>query len=245
MPKLMSTVSIADQLKVLIELQKLDGEIYRLRRELGAKPVEAARLKEEHSKLAQGLQAAETRYKSAEVKRNQLETELGLKEQQVKKFQVQMYQVKTNKEYSALQLEIEGLKADKSVLEEEILKLMEEADRVKAQVASERDRLKMEEASLNSRLGLIDQEGQKIKVSIEQLQGARTELTPQVDSRVLSQYERILERKEGNALVPVRENSCSGCNMILPPQAINEVMMNTRLIPCESCARILYIESSS
>jgi len=241
----MSTVAIADQLKVLIELQKLDGEIYQLRRELGAKPVEAARLKEDHSKLMQGLQAAEARTKSTEVRRNQLEMDLGQKEQQIKKFQIQMYQVKTNKEYSALQLEIEGLKADKSVLEEEILKLMEEVDRAKAQVASERDRLKAAEASLNSRLGLMDQEAQRIRASIEQLQGARIVLTPKVDPRVLSQYERILQRKEGTALVPVRGDACSGCNMILPPQAINEVQMNTRLIPCESCARILYIESSS
>ena len=63
-----------------------------------------------------------------------------------------------------------------------------------------------------------------------------------MDPPALSQYERILERKEGSALVPVRGNACSGCNMVLPPQAINEVQMNTRLIPCESCARILYIE---
>jgi hypothetical protein len=238
----MTTVSIANQLKTLIELQKLDGEIYRLRRDLNAQPAQAARLKEDQAKRTLGLQAAEVRAKSLELKRNQLEMELGSKEQQIKKLQVQLYQVKTNKEYSALQLEIEGLKADKSVFEEEILKLMEEVDRAKGQVASEKEQLKVQEGELKIRLDRIEQESRKAQGSIEQLQTARADLVPKVDSKMLSQYERILERKEGSALVPVRGNSCSGCHMVLPPQAINEVQMSMRLIPCESCARILYIE---
>ena len=241
----MTTVSIADQLKALIELQKLDGEIYRLRRDLAVLPVKAAQLKDEHAKRTLGLQTAEARTKSLELKRNQLETELGSKEQQIKKLQMQLYQVKTNKEYSALQLEIEGSKADKSVFEEEILKLMEEVDRAKGLSVTEKEQIKVQEGQLKAQLDLIEQESQRIKTAVEQLQAARAANVPKVDPKVLLQYEKILERKEGSALVPVRGNSCSGCNMILPPQAINEVMMNTRLIPCESCARILYIESEA
>ena len=37
-------------------------------------------------------------------------------------------------------------------------------------------------------------------------------------------------------------DACGGCNMNLPPQVINEIMMKKNLIFCESCARILYIE---
>ena len=241
----MTTTAISDQLKVLIELQKLDGEIYRLKLDLNAQPARSARLKEEHARQSEGLKAAEASTKSIELKRNQMETDLAGKEQQVKKLQTQLYQLKTNKEYSAMQLEIEGLKADKSVLEEEILKLMEEIDRSKGQSASERERLKAQEGELNGRLAQIEQESQKSKASIERLRSARAELLPKVDPRVLSQYERILDRKEGLALVPIRGDACAGCHMVLPPQAINEVQIGSRLIPCESCARILYIEPTS
>lgn len=241
----MTTVSIADQLKILVELQKLDGQIYGFRRELNAQPAEIARLKEDHLRKTQGVQTIVSRYQSLEVKRNQLETDLGQKEQQTKKLQIQMYQVKTNKEYSAFQLEIAGLKADQSVLEEEILKLMEEIDRAKSQMASEREGLKTEEAALNNRVAVIGQESEKIKAEMERMRAQRGQLAPKVDPRILRQYERVLERREGSALVPVRGNACSGCNMILPPQVINEVQISARLIPCESCARILYIGSVS
>lgn len=238
----MSTVSIADQLKILIELQKLDGEIYRLRRQIQSQPAKSAQLKEEHSKKTEGLKAAEARAKAIELKRNQMELELGQREAQIKKIQGQLFAVKTNKEYSAMQLEIESSKADKSVLEEEILKLMEEVDKAKGQVGVERDQLKVQEGELNVRLSEIDQETQKIKAEADRLQAERAAQAPKVDPQILTRYERVLERKEGSALVPVRGNACSGCNMVLPPQAYNEVMMNTRLIPCENCARILYIE---
>ena len=241
----MATVSIADQLKVLIELQKLDGEIYQLRKALGGKPAEATRLKEEYNRASQGVHAIEARYKALEVKRNQKETDLGQKEEQVKKLQVQLYQLKTNKEYSAMQKEIEGMKADKSVLEEEILNLMEEIERAKTQLAADRERIKAQETELAAQLKMIEARTQEIKASIQQMQSVRATLTPKIDPPVLAQYERILEHKEGSALVPIRGDACGGCHMVLPPQVINEVQMYARLVPCESCARILYIEPTN
>lgn len=241
----MAAVSIADQLKVLVDLQRIDGEIFHLRRQLEAKPAEAARLKEEHQRFTQGLQQTEARYRALEVKRNQRETDLGQKEEQIKRLQVQLFQVKTNKEYSAMQREIEGFRADKSVLEEEVLRIMEEIDGAKALVVAEREQLKTRETELKSRLDGIEQESQGIQASIEELKGKRGAVIPKVDPGILSQYERILERKEGLALVPViGGSSCGGCHMILPPQTVNEVQMNTRLVPCESCARILYVETN-
>lgn len=241
----MSTVSIADQLKILMELQKLDGEIYRLRRELRVKPEEAAHLKQEHQAHTLALQAADSRTKTLEVKRNQMETDLGQKEQQIKKLQGQMFQVKTNKEYSALQKEIEGLKADQSVLEEEILKQMEDVDQAKTAVGAERQTLKIEGEKLNACLQEIQEDLRRIEARIRQLQGQRGVLIPRIDPAILVQYERVLECRDGLALAPVRGNACGGCFMGLPPQLINEVQLAVRLVPCESCARILYMEPVS
>ena len=236
----MATVSIADQLKILIELQALDSQIYQLQRELALKPAEGTRLKAEHQQFTDGLKRMEEQYRALEVKRNQMEVDLGGKESQIKKLQGQLFQVKTNKEYSALQKEIEGFKADKSVLEEEILKFMEQTDQVKGRLASERETLRSKESSLKIALARLDEETQKIQTSIQQIQASRQTLVPKVDPPILTRYERILAAKEGLALVPVKGESCGGCHLVLPPQLVNEVYLATRLVLCESCARILY-----
>ncbi|MBI3317996.1 MAG: hypothetical protein HYZ90_02455 [Candidatus Omnitrophica bacterium] len=240
----MAAISIQDQLKALMELQKLDAQLYGLKRELSQHPARAAALKDQHERAAEGLKAEEAHHKGLEVKRNQMEIDLAGKETQTQKLQAQLYQVKTNKEYSAMQKEIEGAKADRSVLEEEILKLMEEIDRAKARISSEREALKAQEETLQRTLAELETRAQQIETSLKELQAARVLLTPRVEPPVLSRYEKILANKEGLALVPVVKESCGGCHIVLPPQMINEIHMGERLITCESCARILTLEPS-
>ena len=240
----MATVSITDQIKVLVELQGIDFQIYDLRRQLAAQPAQAAALQSEHEKAAEAVRGAESQHKALELKRNQKELELGEKENQIKKLQAQLFQVKTNKEYSALQKEIGGFKADQSVLEEEILKLMEEAEGLKRRFLLEKEALQAKEVKLKADIQRIDEETKRIESSIQQLQSGRGELLPRVDPKILSKYERILDRKSGVALVPVKKESCGGCHMVLPPQRINEIHMADRLMTCESCARILYLETA-
>jgi len=56
---------------------------------------------------------------------------------------------------------------------------------------------------------------------------------------------RILENKQGLALVPVVGSSCGGCHMNVTPQQRNAIKMNEELVFCEMCARILYLEDDS
>jgi len=242
----MSTVSIIDQLKVLVELQELDAQLYQLKRQKNAKPQEAAAIKAQQQESTKGVQALEAQYKAFEVRKKEMELNLEQKETQIKKVQSQLFQCKTNKDYTAMQKEIEGFKADKSVIEEEVLKMMEEADKLKAHQQAEREALKIKDIESAKTLARIEEDTKAFQKQIDELQAQRSELTPKVEPKILRQYERILDRWGGIALVPVVKGSaCGGCNIVLPPQLINEIMAGTRLIPCESCARILYIDPNA
>ncbi len=65
---------------------------------------------------------------------------------------------------------------------------------------------------------------------------------PEIDPNGLSRYEKILNNKNGIAVVPVIDTACSGCQMKLNPQMINLVKMQDRLVECDMCSRILYFE---
>lgn len=238
----MTATSILDQLKVLLGLQGLDAQLYRLELRLREIPRETAALKAQSQKAATGLQALEQQHKALEVKRAQMEGDLGQKEAQIKKLQGQLFQVKTNKEYGALQKEIEGLKADQSVLEEEILKVMDEVDRTKARLEAEKVSLRSKEDQTAQAATLLENESASVQDSAKELEAERSKLTPKVDPLTLGRYDRILEHKEGLALVPVLQGACSGCHMAIPPQTINEIQMSAHFITCESCARILYVD---
>jgi predicted nucleic acid-binding Zn-ribbon protein len=48
--------------------------------------------------------------------------------------------------------------------------------------------------------------------------------------------------RDGIAVAEVKNGACSACFMSLRPQMLVELKTTDKLITCESCTRILYIE---
>lgn len=231
---------IQEQINTLIELQKIDAEIYKLKEEKARKPGQKQALEEAFEQKKQALKVNEDELKSLQLKRKEGEIDLETKEKEIKKYQTQLYQIKTNKEYTSLQKEIDGLKADNAVLEDDILELMEKIDKIKAQILEEKEKLVVEEKNLKEETGKIEQEIKNIDERISSLEKERGQLCPNIEKGALAQYERVLKARGEMAFVPIVGESCGGCHRVLPPQVINEARMKDRIITCDFCARLLY-----
>jgi predicted nucleic acid-binding Zn-ribbon protein len=241
----MQKINVEEQLNILIKLQALDSQLYRLRKERVAKPklIEELEARRNHEQAA--VKEIEEKIKANQLRRKQKEMDLQAKEESVKKLSTQLYQIKTNKEYQTMQHEIEGHKADNSLLEDEILAIMEEADSLSKELVKEKELFAEAEKRLNEDRKKIEGEIAVIDNEIADFESQRNELTAQVDKKVLSQYEKVLVNREGVALVVVKNHACQGCFINLPPQVINEIRMKDKITVCESCARILYIENDA
>ena len=225
---------------VLCRLQDVDRQIWELKRRQAALPEQLTDVQQAHEAQAQRVAAAEAQLKTVQLGQKSKEMELGSKEEAIKKAQAQLYQVKTNKEYTAMQHEIEGFKADKSVLEDEILSMMDGIEQAQRAVAQEREGLRREDEALRRETVRIDGERQQMDRQLADLTAQRDQLVPQVSVKILDVYERVLDNRQGLALVPVDGEACGGCHMILPPQVIHEVRMAEQLIRCGNCTRLLY-----
>lgn len=231
---------VQEQIDNLVKLQEIDAEIYRLNEEKALKPVEKEELTEEFEQKKALLKTKEDELKAMQLKRKDRELDLETKEKEVKKYQTQLLQIKTNKEYMSLQKQIAGLKADNSVLEDEILELLEKVDKVRQAVSQDKENLVAEENRWQEETKKIDREIGQIEERIAFLGRQRTELCANVEKTLLAKYERILKAKSGLAFVPVVGETCGGCHKVVPPQVINETRMKDKMITCEFCARLLY-----
>ncbi|MBN1793645.1 MAG: hypothetical protein JW844_01625 [Candidatus Omnitrophica bacterium] len=231
---------IAQQVDFLIELQKLDKKIYEFQSAITAKPKELENEKAGIDEQMLHVQHAEDQLKQLQLLHKEKEMELSSKEENVKKLQSQLFQVKTNKEYSALQNEIEGLKADNSLLEEEIIVLLDKISEAEELLHKEKERSNEKKKKFGETETRFKTEIEHMEQQLLQLQANRQKITPQVDKKILDRYERILEGRNGFALAPVINGSCGGCNMDLPPQMVNEVQLKNNIVTCERCARILF-----
>jgi len=241
----MQTVNLKLQLTSLIRLQRIDSEIYILKDEKDTKPKEVEVLRLSFEAKKQHL--AELEKKSLDLQKQKKERELDLasKEENAKKLQSQLYQLKTNKEYQAMLKQIQDAKADASVIEDKILEVFEQMDKIKAEVEEEKKRLQQEEQVFNQEKKKVDGRIKEIDERLVQLESQRKQIIPEIDQKIFTQYERILASRDGLAIVIVKDDSCQGCNMYVPPQVINLIKMYERIVPCEVCNRILYIEDEA
>ena len=235
---------MADLLDILKRLQAIDGELFRLRREEREKPKALERVAAQVAAQEAAVKDAESKLTALQLTQKEKEGELQTREAQVKKLQGQLFQVKTNKEYSTMQHEIEALKADNSLLEEVILKIFDAIDQAAKGRKAEQAKLAEQQEQLRRERERIERELSTIRAQIEQLEQDRTILTPDVPKASLAAYERILGIREGLAMVPLVNDSCGGCHRRLPPQVMNQVYLKADLVTCESCNRILYFDES-
>jgi len=234
--------NLQDQLRILIELQAIDSKIYQLQKEREILPIRIQEMQLNFEEKKKSLNNLEESSKALQLKRKEKELELAAKEENINKLQKQLYQLKTNKEYQTMVKEIDGLRADNSFVEEQIINILDEIDKFKNQIDKEKQHLSDEEKKFNEEKTTIESEIKKIEEELAQLDFKRKQVTANVDPKILSRYERVLKSKDSIAIVPVKDGACQGCFMSLPPQVINEIKMKDRFVSCEVCTRILYIE---
>jgi len=230
---------------LLKQVQVKDKEIFDLTQMLSEFPAEIQELEESFEAEKAKWKSLSEEAKQLQVKQKDLETELGSQEGQVTKYDAQLTQVKTNKEYSALQLEINSLKAGISMVEEKIIGIMDQVEQKKAEAKVEEVRLKKEEAALAERKQEVEKRRKEALDRINALSSERKEILTHVDKKVAGNYEAILKKRDGLALAPMTDESCGVCQMAIRPQVQNDVRLARQMVTCENCGRILYSEEEA
>ncbi|MBU4561276.1 hypothetical protein KKG20_03260 [bacterium] len=231
-----------EDLKLLAQIQALDSQIDEREEKKREFPRRLIPLKEGAERIDQELREAKGELEDLQKKRRHEERELEAREIELKKYQRQLYEVKDNKAYAALEEEIALTKEKNEAAEEEILKFLEiEEGRIKGikeieeDLREEKRKLSREEEKAKQETEILDQEIAKINIT-------RQEIAKRVSPSPLSRYEKLRRGKGGLAIVPLEGSSCGGCHMNLPPQIVSEVKKGKRFVVCENCNRILYWE---
>ena len=231
-----------ESLRALLELQKTDQDLHELEQFKVDIPNQLKSMESAQSEAETSLSDQETRVEDIEKDRRQHERDLQAAQEQVKKYQGQLYSVKTNKEYDALQAEIQAQKNRISELEDAILQLISEAETeqetletIRGETESLIERFGEERAALESRLSAVDED---VAVKMDE----RKRMAMRVENQVLKVYDRIRRNLRGMTVVPLKKGACSGCFHVIPLQVIMQIRQGRRLISCESCGRILILE---
>jgi predicted nucleic acid-binding Zn-ribbon protein len=230
-------------LQRLQELQVLDSRIAGLERKLEAIPARIQSIRDGLQQAKATVDGVRAKIDSARKDIRAREKDLEYQASQRKKLEAKLYEVKTNKEYSAVLAEIETLKVEKGRTEEEILALMELQERLTRDVAEGETRLRPQEAETRVQEAAATEELRALEVDVEGARSERESVIREIPRDFLVQYGRLLRQRAGLAVALVGSNGiCSGCRVTLTPQRFNEVRQSSQILVCESCGRFLYYQ---
>jgi predicted nucleic acid-binding Zn-ribbon protein len=233
--------NLQEQLRLLYELQQIDAEILTQHNKLKLVPLKIKKADERFQIHRQNLQEKRAQLVDAGKAQRTQTAELEMEGEQRSKYQVQLREVKTNKEYQALDKEISFIKVKEAEIEDEILSAMLRIDQLNEELAQQQKEFDAEQEKNNAQKAQYEQEAKDLKTEIATWQGKRQDFLHQIDPGLMGQYQDRFKRYRTGLVSLVVENTCGSCHLTIPPQTLQEVRKYDQPIRCGSCKLILYI----
>ncbi len=241
----MPNLELQEQLKLLHEFQQIDAEILRLDNRLKSVPLKIKRADEQFKIHQQKLEEKQAQLVDTEKLQRTKTAELEMEGEQRNKYQSQLREVKTNKEYEALDKEISFIQKKEAEIEDEILTAMERIDQLNEELVQQRKNFEAEQEKLEAQKTAYAREAEDLKAEIVKWQGKQQSFSDQIDSGLINQYQAQFKRHRRGLVSLVVENACGNCHLTIPPQTLQEARKYEKPVHCGSCRLILYIPSPS
>jgi uncharacterized protein len=236
--------SVEEKLTALVTLQKIESKLDELHILKGELPMEVSDLEDE----IQGLHSRQTRIEEEingvtdfiEQRKEAIKEADAL----VKKYDKQSNDVKNNREFEAINKEIEMQQLEVKLAEKHIKDATEE-------IAEKAVLLEKAKKNISSKEGVLTNKKEelgKIIIANEKEEKHFNKLSAEarnhVDARLLTSYDKIRSSyRNGLAVVQVERDACGGCFNAIPPQKQSEIKQHKKVMICENCGRILVDES--
>ena len=224
----------------LVRLQAVDLAIEDARRLIATVPERSAALDARIEAARAAVANAKDRKAVNDAARRDVEKDRAAVRARRSKYQDQTMAVKTNKEFHALQHEMEMADQEIAKLDDRDLVLMMEADEIAATSKAADAGIKEAERSVAADRKALDVDAKDAAARIETLGKERVEITKVISRESLATFERVGKPRKGIAMSPLDGDLCSVCHVHVRPHIMQQVKRGEDVMQCENCHRLLY-----
>ncbi|MEX2444533.1 MAG: C4-type zinc ribbon domain-containing protein [Alkalispirochaeta sp.] len=231
---------IQDTIEKLKVLQDILSDKFTIQREIEDLPRTLATKKELVSRLKKSFVDKNEKYEETRKRVADLRVRLQEAESDREKYESQMDQITTAREYDALEKEIRDASEREQQFRRELQREEKDLEEQRQRLEREEEMIKAQEEELEEERAKIDSETSERKNRLEELEVRENETIPGLDEELLFKFERIIRSKEGEGIVPIRNGVCTGCQMILPNQFVNDVRAAQEIHFCPYCSKVVF-----
>jgi len=229
-----------ETLTQLVNLQAIDLEIDQIDNAIKS---EQSALDERMSALAKReafINELQEKIASLQKENRTLEGEMADKMDHVRERQSKMMQVQTGREQTALLKEIEDAKKSAKENEEKIMVIMESIESLSAQLEEEKNLLKGEKKLVIEETDKVRANIEVINKGKKKKDAKRNDQAEKIKKSLLRKYDTLRQHRNGLAVVNVVDGVCQGCFMAVPPQRFNMLLKGDEIYDCPTCQRLNY-----
>ena len=227
--------------KKLLELQKVDQEISSLTKDIDSLPAEEAKRRKKLDELDRVANEKKARVQKVDLDTRALDKAVRGSDDEVKKLNERLNTVRNNAEYQATLFQIEAVKKDRDVTQEECIKLLDGLEALRteqavAQAAADAER-KVFEAFLA--------EAEQLKASragaVSAVRERRKAMAEGIPLDLLQEYDGLFKTRDRQGVCAVENSYCQGCYNKITMNDTARLMGRATVVRCGSCQRILYL----
>lgn len=236
------TLAAWDTIQALRALQEIDNEIRLVADERDRLK---GRIDSLNALLERGREDIDTRQRKigdAEGWFKDQQASLQADRDKIAKLKAKLGAVVKNKEYMAIQRELEILRSNVGEKEDQLQRFTEALESHREAAAEEEAKMKALEAEAEGEASATHKQLEEFEARIADISRKRKVHIDNVPKDVLRRYERVKARREGIAIVRVIDGRCSGCHLNVPPQLQNVLYRRDSLEICPSCNRYIFID---
>ena len=230
------------ELDKLIELQKTDTNLRRLKNLLETANTRRAEIEQEFEQHAFSVREIQNRRDELHAKRADLEKQIAENKTYLERADRNLKHAQNSKEYETAMRETDALQKQIAAFETQIVETMEGIEEVEKEIEERADEINTLDAKRAEALKEFDAALGKDKAEYEIETGHRATAFATLPARLASVYDRLAQRsRDGIAVAEVVNGACSACYMHLRPQVQLNVKKGDEIITCENCARIPFL----
>ena len=228
------------ELEQLLVLQDRQQKIKQIETEIKTLPLQKNNLEAQLVASAASVEALKQKARQVEIDRKKLELDVGTRTESITRLKTQQYQTRKNDEFQAMGHEIERYENEVRKIEDEELELMEQADKLKAELGADEKRAATTKESISRQMTDLESKSKTLGSRLEDLTRERAELAAKIDEDLLSRFERLFASKGDAVVVALEHEVCTGCHMKVTTATAARVRAGKEIVSCEQCGRILY-----
>ena len=232
---------IHPQIEKLLIVQSKDIALQKLQQEIERIPKERAKIEGLIDENKASIETAKSDLNAKEVERNDLDSQIKLKESDIAKFKTQQLEVKKNEEYRALTHQIEQAQNEISDLEEKEIEIMYSIDEAKVSFEQARDEIDERIDQQFKQLAELDSRLKQLKADVLEAEANFLESREPVNQDALELYDRTKKQiKRPPYISAIEVQNCSGCHLRVSNEVQGLVISSEEIVTCDQCPRIVY-----